>query len=312
MSGAKCWKATKPSTITATITPSRTRLALLVPRSCTREGRLSEALRRRDDRVRVAGRQRRARGVGGDQVGEQPDRGRTRAADQGAARRRPRRARPAPRRSRAQRDRRLLEVVDEQLGVVERRRAGGRGLAQPRRRAGRAPRRSGRARASRPRRRPRPSRARRRRRSARPRTRPAPAAARPSPPRRRPARTAGRAARARRRPSPAAIRGRSSSSPAASRRTAAASALPPPSPAATGIRLSISTRSGGRSQPRARIASSATPTRFGPSTPAQTTSSRPRLEPRSPRSGRRAAAGRTASAARAGRRRAGRRGRGRG
>ena len=144
-----------------------------------------------------------------------------------------------------QRARRRLEVVDEQLRVGERRGAGAGRRAQPRRRAPRAP----------PASRPRP------RRSASAKTSavlsPPPPGSRttacgtgsgsrstrsPAP---RTSASAGPAARARRRRArPRSPRG-PPTSPAASRRTAAASALPPPRPAATGIRFSISIRSGG-------------------------------------------------------------------
>ena len=104
---------------------------------------------------------------------------------------------------------------------------------------------------------------------------------------------AGRSCEGTSAPSCSASSGRSAISPAARRRTAAASPLPPPRPAATGTFFSISIRSGSRSQPAHRSAASAFAARFSPSTPGQRTSSRLAAEPR--RSGRRARAARTAA-----------------
>ena len=72
------------------------------------------------------------------------------------------------------------------------------------------------------------------------------------------------------------MRDRQAGASDASRSAAAASLDPPAMPAAIGIRLVISIRSGGPSQPvAARNSASARAARFSPSTPGQTTTSSP-------------------------------------
>ena len=236
--------------------PARPRLLAALPRR-----QLHRAIIARPAAQTIASSRRgvRAGRLGRGEVGEEADRGRARAGDDRQRARRPRERRERLGDLGPQRDRGRLEVVDEQLGVVERRGAGAgrlRAAAPPARRAPPALPAE-----------PQPvglgvdlggRRARRRRGSARPRARPAPAAARPA--RRRPptSASAGSSCEGTSAPSPAASSGeRRRPRRAASRSTAAASALPPPSPAATGIRFSISTRSGAASQPRSRSAASA-------------------------------------------------------
>ena len=252
---------------TPTIRTRRPRLRFS-PSSCIRG--LSEPLRRRDDRVRVAGRQRRRRGVGGGQVGEQPDRRRAGAADQ--------RARSAPTSSSAASasaicGRSEIAACSRSLTsssrVVERRGA----ARRPPRAAARSSSSSSaaeRAVAERVGLRVDLGRSRRPSSSAISTTANSPGVGSgsirsPAPADEREARD--RAATARRPRARRRARRARRPRPPASRRTAAASALPPPSPAATGIRFSISTRTGAWRQPRARIASSATATRFGPLDP---------------------------------------------
>ena len=212
----------------------------------------------------------------------------------------------------AQRDRGPLEVVDEQLGVGERRGAGGGGLAQAGAElvelVGRAPEleRVGLAR------RPPRCRGRARRGSSRGRDRPGPEAARP--PRRRPrrARTAARSCDGTSAPSAAAISGRSSSSPAREPQHRGGVGAAPAEPG--GDRDPLLDL-----DPHRRAAPAPRPHRLerhrrpgsAPRPPRRRPRPRRRRRPRS-RSGPRARAGRTASAARAGRPRDGRPGRGRG
>ena len=211
----------------------------------------------------------------------------------------------------ANRARRRLEVVDEQVRVGERRGAGAGRRAEPagdllelRRVAAEAeavglgedPRRA----------QPSPAGRQDDARAGRGR-----AGARPAPRRRARARARGTSCEGTSAPSSAASSSRSPTSPAASRRTAAASALPPPSPAAIGIRFSISIRSGGPAQPL-RAQRRPAPARRGSRRRRAPRRATCRSPPPRRRSGRPAPAARTASRARAGRRAGAARGRGRG
>ena len=244
MSGANFWNATNAATAIAAITTSRQCAALLslepqappiiggaaAPRrSRSRTGAAAPST----PRPRASGRR-----TGPTAVGPEPATSARSAPTSSKARQRLRD--PG-----TQRHRRLFEVVDEQLGVVQRRGAAARRRAQPFRDSSNSA-------ASRPS----PSGSASAYTSAVDRpgssgistTANSPGAGSGSTTSPAPDTSAGpaRAATERRPPAPRPARGSPSSCPAARRRIAAASALPPPSPAATGIRLSISTRNGGR------------------------------------------------------------------
>ena len=256
-------------TITATDDRSWSRLRAAL--AARRRSRSSARLGRRHDRVRMARRQRLGRPVGGDDVLEQPEGRGPRPGDQrhlrpGLLERRERRGDLGP-----HRQRRPAQVVDQQLGVVERRRAATGGGAQPlgdriqlrqvaaqaqavglRVDLGGAQAVLGRA-------------------GARRRTRPAAAAAPPPRRPRRPGRTRGRAARGRRprgrrrarRPRPPR---RAPGAAAPRRRRCRRRARPPRECASRSPPSPASAASHGREAPSAPPAA-----RFGPSTPGQIT-----------------------------------------
>ena len=217
----------------------------LPARSAGSPARSSLDLGRGDDRARVSRRQLGGRPIRGHDVVEEAARRRPRpgrravAAAPTSSQRRERRGDLGPQRARGR-----LQVVDQQLAVVERRGPGRRRRAKPLRQPIELLRRSAPTPADRA--------PRTRRRSPGPRspgtsTTPKCAGAgsgsttSPAPPT---SAKPGSSWEGTSAPSPAASSPIPSTSPSARRRSAAASALPPPSPAATGIRFSISTRSG--------------------------------------------------------------------